>query len=200
MSITFDARSHTYWGEDRRRLPGVTEILTTMGVGKIPDHIPEAVLARAAKRGSAVHKAIEERAFQQDDEIQPYVDSWLRFTEESRWVVSQHEQIVFSERHRYAGRLDQVGRYGTPWDSGAFRLLDIKTSSGGRLNDDQKRRAALQLGAYGVAWNECVPDLPVAAGIILTLGPRGYRCDEVNLLIEGAKFIRLVEQFYGRQT
>lgn len=72
------------------------------------------------------------------------------------------EAKVWSVKHRYAGRLDLIGRIGSD-----LVLLDFKSSKS--LYADH----LIQLAAYRAAWEEMNPDLPISFVRVLRWGDDG---------------------------
>ncbi len=115
--------SHTY-RVNGIVVPGVTQVLAQVEPFA---GIPPAVLEYAAERGRAVHLAtqlwddydLDESVL--DPVIKPYLAAWIQFRQDTGFVVSQAELIVYSDRHRFCGMLDRKGLlYGEPC------ILDIK--------------------------------------------------------------------------
>lgn len=59
-SVRFDEQSHTYTTSDERQLTGVTSILKQVLFPDKYKGIPDAILAKAAERGTAIHNECED--------------------------------------------------------------------------------------------------------------------------------------------
>lgn len=114
--------------------------------------IPADVLARAAARGTAVHRAIWLLEGGGDGsglawgtlhpELRPYVAAYQDAQAALRFRVVEAERLVVSRRYGYAGRMDLVAKW-----QGTFGILDIKTG----INHPAHQ---LQVSAYREAWAE----------------------------------------------
>lgn len=104
----------------------------------------------AAARGTDVHRAAETLALggvpEYGDEIQPYVQQYLRFLEDFEPEFIMAEAPVYSVTHGYAGTLDAVVRI-----DGKPVVMDVKTTAHGP-NSGKSRppfpEVALQLTLY----------------------------------------------------
>lgn len=112
MDLTFDAETHTYRVGDRV-VPSVTQILKDVYPG-VYDGIPQAVLDRKARIGTAAHRCAELFVLGRLDEatihpvVRPYFDSWHQW-----WVKSglraadvTTEEQVYNEAGDYCGTVD----------------------------------------------------------------------------------------------
>lgn len=117
--------------------------------------IPRDVLERKRQIGRATHKAIElDEAGELDldtvdPQVEPYFHSWLLFKAVKPLRVFAAERIVYSKKHRYAGRLDLVVEFLD--DPGVLWVLDAKAVH------TISPATALQVAAYREAWNENEP-------------------------------------------
>jgi hypothetical protein len=139
--LEFDAATHTY-RLDGQVIPNVTSILQSSGLLGDYTMIQPDVLEAAARRGTAVHFALElldhgelDRA-SIDPALEGYVAAYERFLVESRFIPAHIEHRVFHGIHRYAGTLDRTGLLAE-----TMTVLDIKT---GPILPGH----ALQLAAY----------------------------------------------------
>jgi hypothetical protein len=80
--------------------------------------------------------------------------AWLDWWRQSRLEVVATELQLVSERHRFGGTPDAIGRD----VSGRLVLLDWKTSNGVYVD------YLCQLAAYGALWDETHPDTPITGG------------------------------------
>lgn len=122
--LFFDA-DHKY-ELDGEPLPSVSELCRFIS-REIYGDVSQYNLDRAAKRGTAVHKATESLdkygKIDVEDGILPYVQSYIKFRKEH---VVDWQKIEFATHHpmdKYAGTMD---RYGVI--DGEMSILDIKTS------------------------------------------------------------------------
>lgn len=109
--LEFDAPTHTYrW--HGVVVPSVTQVLEQLTDFSM---VPRDVLERKRQIGTWVHKAIElDLADDLDensigDEWRGYFNGWRKFRAESGFVASSSEQLLYSEKHRYAGTSDLIG-------------------------------------------------------------------------------------------
>jgi hypothetical protein len=123
--LTFDDSTHSYFWQGKP-VPGVTTVLKALHSF---EGIPEAIMALAQDRGTAVHLACEyfDRGILDemslDERIVGYVQAWKRFRSENVCEWSHIETQCFHPLLRYAGTLDRAGTIkGERW------LIDIKTS------------------------------------------------------------------------
>ena len=140
MNVTL-SDGHIYTDETRTVWPGVTSILKDVGI--VDDRFFDDY---SRDRGKAVHlaTALYDRDELDEDSvdpiIRPYLDSWIRFREESGFVPDLIEQIVWNENFRYAGTLDRAGvMNGKSW------VIDIKSGV-------VQQWTAIQISGY----NECL--------------------------------------------
>jgi hypothetical protein len=124
-----DVGQHEYW-LDGERMKSVTAVLRDAGLINF-DGIPIGTLAAARERGTRVHKAISyfnenDLALDKFREDFPsdvgYLDGWLNFCSQRRFVPVLNEHRVASRRYMVAGTLDTLGTL-----DGAGVLLDFAT-------------------------------------------------------------------------
>lgn len=121
---TLDQDTHTYTLGDQM-IPCVSEIISPLTDFSM---IPPAVLEYKTMIGIHVHKACE--LYDLDDlvidtldpALKQYVMAWIRFLDETGFVVELNEQIVFHDKYLFAGTLDRVGLL-----HGVRALVDLKT-------------------------------------------------------------------------
>ncbi len=107
--LTFDAASHTY-RHDGQVVPSVTQVLQILPAYK---GVPADVLAKAAARGTAVHKATEQYddgsldVAALDDELLPYLDAYEQFLHDHQPETIAVESRVWHPLLRYAGTEDR---------------------------------------------------------------------------------------------
>jgi len=130
--VRVDPTTHTYW-LGAQRLPGVTEILTGLGLLTLPPDAPTVRLAAARQRGSAVHLAL---SFQHEGTLDPasvdprldgYLFAWDAFC--ARHMADFRPRYVEQPQADpllgFAGTPDVEGLHGTddrsPW------VVEVKT-------------------------------------------------------------------------
>lgn len=124
--IDFDETTHEYRLDDIV-FPSVTQIIQGAGLVDF-SKVPDDVLRLAQERGTAVHTACELYDSDKldytsiDAVVWPYLEAWIKFNRQARFVVKLSETIVHSQ-HGYAGRLDRVGTMNK-----TLAIIDIKTS------------------------------------------------------------------------
>lgn len=159
--IVYDDPTHTYTlhGEV---LPSVS---TVLGMFCDFDRVPRSVLEYKRKIGRAAHKAIE--LYEDgtldvdtvDDAVMPYLESFIKFKAVKPLRVVASEQIIYSKKHRYAGRLDLNVEF---LGSKDLWQLDVKCVH------QMAPETALQTAAYAEASNEMgFPKITKRAGLQL---------------------------------
>lgn len=160
-SVAFDEATHTYT-VNGEAYPSVSTIL---GMFCDFSRVPKDVLEYKRKIGRASHKAIE--LYESgtldvdtvDDAVMPYLESYIKFKAIKPLRVIAAERIVYSKKHRYAGRLDLCVQFEDRHDLG---LLDVKCVH------QMAPETALQTAAYSEAWAENGnPKLKTRAGLQL---------------------------------
>src|SRR5262245_28277484 len=127
--------------------PRVTLIMKAMGLAPDYTSVDPAVLAAAAKRGSAVHRMIdcEQRGirFRIPPELAGYMGAYHTFIQESghtpRAIAT--EQVVHHVAWNYLGHLDWLG-----WHKTRRAILDWKC-----VRSLDEHAVAIQLAAYRLA-------------------------------------------------
>lgn len=147
----FDPVRHLYL-LNGKRLPSVTGIMKAGGLTKDYSDVDPKVLANAAARGTAVHKAIEQLHEGTldwavlHDEIIPRVLAYEKFRTDARWQHLHSEQMFYSKRWMYAGTMDAIG---TTYGTSNLVLLDYKTSY-----ESDLPAWKIQIQAYKQLWDE----------------------------------------------
>ena len=125
--IVFDEHDHIYL-VDGEEVPSVTTILKPLsdrGYGKINP----SVLEYAARRGRAVHEALEIYDLGGELEVTPetagYIKAYLEWSEIYKPSWKGVEQIVYADIDGYIGTLDRIGTL----NDGHLAVVDIKTST-----------------------------------------------------------------------
>ena len=126
MIPLFDEASHTYT-VDGVAVPSVTQIM-----GGLRDFagIPEWVLAAAAVRGDAAHRACALLDLDDLDEstvapkVAPYLDGWRLFSQREKPEWALVERPLYDPTNRYAGTPDRAG-----WALDGWGVFEIKTTA-----------------------------------------------------------------------
>lgn len=155
--------------------PRVTSIL---GLVHSFDGIAPEVLAHAAERGTAVHRACwileadpSGLAWETvHPEVVPYVRAYEAARRALRWQAIESERLVVSQRYGYAGRADLIV---TGIGRELLTVLDIKTGQPHPAH-------ALQVAAYAEAYREQTQTRKAIGRRILYLTASGaYRLEEI---------------------
>ena len=150
--VQLDSKTHTYT-KDGLKVPGVTKVLQAAGLIDF-SKVPQDILTRALKFGSAVHKATELHdkgrldPASVDPAIEPYLNSWFKFLDDTGFIIEPDsiEVKVYSEKYGYAGKYDRIGRL-----NDKRTVVDISTSI------DFSDAKSIQTAAYQEAENENLP-------------------------------------------
>lgn len=146
-TVEYDDPTHTY------RVNGVVfpSVSTVLGMFADFSRVPKDVLEYKRKIGKATHKAIELYEATTldvdsvDPTVMPYLESYIKFQTMKPFQVVAAEQIVYSKKHRIAGRLDfNVVFDGSPdiWQIDAKCVAQMAPET------------ALQTSAYVACWEE----------------------------------------------
>jgi hypothetical protein len=145
--ISFAAASHTYtWHADGKApvvFPSVTQIIREFGLyGDAERHWDD----YSAGKGRIIHRTIElYHAGRLDPvnvkaEVEPYLEAWIKFVADSKFIPTMHEKILHDPLIRVAGTADCIGCY-----EGRAAVLDIKTGA-------PHPATAIQLAGYEYLW------------------------------------------------
>lgn len=81
--FTFDEETHTYTVPNHGQVPSCTRVLAAGGLVSF-DHVDREILERKSELGREVHKAChlynQGKAVFCDDQVRPYLDSWIATT------------------------------------------------------------------------------------------------------------------------
>lgn len=150
--IIFFEDTHQYL-LNGKPIPSVTDIISPLhrSYGKINP----AVLDQAARRGTAVHEALEMMDYGADFEVfpetAPYIMAYQDWAEVYRPIWTGIEEIVFSEGGWYAGTLDRIGYFN---GGDKLNIVDIKTS---QPTKEALVSVCIQTYAYASAYDNSVP-------------------------------------------
>ena len=160
--VRFDEASHTY------TVNGVRYTAVSDPLAMLHDfsRVPRDVLERKRQIGRATHKCIElDEAGELDADtidpaVAPYFESWHRFKAAKPLRVIASERIVYSHKHRVAGRLDLNAEF--------FDTPDVYWQIDAKCVDQMNPVTALQTACYLELWNEReTPRLTRRAGLQL---------------------------------
>ena len=146
--IAFFEDEHKYL-VDGEEVPSVTDILKPLhrSYGKVNP----SVLDYAARRGTAVHEALEMLDLGGDPDISPEIVPYIRAYEEWKSIYRPSwigvEQIVYNSRDEYIGTLDRIGYFNG--DNEVLNIVDIKTSN---PTKEALVSVCLQTYAYDMAY------------------------------------------------
>jgi len=123
--LKFEEKRHIYT-LDGQQLPSVTALMRPLSSVVYKD-IDEAVLNRAAARGTAVHNAIENYAKFGIVDIAPeyrgYLQAYLKWEKDYGPALIANESRVYHKHLRYAGTMDMACTI-----NGVVTCVDFKTS------------------------------------------------------------------------
>lgn len=109
------------------KLPSVTQLMTPL-TEELYDGIPKDILAKAAERGSMVHKAIEYNLKYGIDDIadeyRNYYDAYLKWKSEYNISIVHSELKLYHRVMMYAGIIDALA-----WVDGKLTLIDFKCTA-----------------------------------------------------------------------
>lgn len=132
--ITFDEKAHTYTLDDGRTLISVTQLMKKHGLATDYSGVRSEVLARAADRGTLIHKEIEDFCKRGEIGFTPEMMTFRDYMNDHKLYVSASETIVHDDL--IAGTIDllfgEIGANGQP--EGDWTIADIKTTAS--LNRD----------------------------------------------------------------
>lgn len=141
-TVKFDSALHEY-RIDGKVVPSVTQVIKPLYDFS---RAPKDIMERAQAFGTAVHLACD--LYDADDlfidtldpAIKPYLDGWIKFRTELDINDAKSEILVYSEKYRYAGRVDNIFRRGNMWV-----LVDKKTCT------SEYKQTRAQLAGYKIA-------------------------------------------------
>lgn len=178
-SVVFDSAAHTYT-LNGKQLSGITSLLDRQLFKDKYSGIPDAILRKAAERGTYIHQCCElvDEGFVSDNQ-EPL--NYLRLKEKHNLRIEESEYLV-SDNQYYASCIDKVYRY----DDNIFYLGDIKTTY--KLN---KEYVMWQLSIYAYLFEKQNPGATVAS--IFAIWLRGDTHQLVELeRVPDAKIERLL--------
>jgi len=135
-----------------RRVPGVTSVLKMLWPQE--HYYRWQVAQMAMERGREVHDVIANllrgrKIARIDPKIEPFVEAWIRFRDETDFQAEVIEEPVYSLTYGYAGTLDAVGVM-TKTNAPRRAVFDWKTSNAPHITIS----VGPQLAAYEQAYHE----------------------------------------------
>ena len=163
--LTFEESAHTYH-LNGIEIPSVTTLMKPLSAETYKTVDPE-TLNRAARRGTAVHNALENYAMFGIEDIAPawsgYFDGFRNWWELRKPEVIATECRLYHKIMRYAGTADLICMI-----DGKVTLVDYKTSA--QVNT---KLCAVQLEGYDRALES--HGIKIDDRLILHLGKNGYQ-------------------------
>lgn len=174
--LSFDPVAHTYY-IDGVVCAGLTKTLQDAGIYNY-QFIRQDILQRAAKFGSAAHKATElwDKGNLDmktvDDALVPYLEGWIQFRQDFGFEPVRIETPVYSLRYRYACTPDRFGIITKGKLAGdSLACVEIKT---GLILPGTAVQTAAQVGAN----NEMNPKQKAKRRLVVGLRNPGYVVEE----------------------
>lgn len=127
--LKFNPENHEY-RLDGVVIPSVTQILKSAGLSSF-DGVPQELLERNARFGTAVHKAVELTCQGNldnstvDPVLVPYLEAWELFAECYGFKSEKQEVVGYHPTYRYGYTIDAIGTL----PDGKKALVDIKTGT-----------------------------------------------------------------------
>ena len=166
--IEFDADTHTY-KVDGKILPSVTTITGILSSIEYKE-IDKEILERAAKRGSAVHKAIEDYTlwgdYDLDIEYEPYMEQFKKALEKYQFKTQKTEFMLTN--NEICGTLDNMSIL-----NGDIIIIDYKTTA-----TIHKKLLEAQFGGYKLLCD--YNGIKVDKWYGLFLNKKGYKFIEIQ--------------------
>ncbi len=163
--LTFEENRHIYRLGDAV-IPSVTTLMKPLSE-TIYGTIDKEVLDKAARKGTAVHSAIETYSnfgiIDIDAENKPYFDGYLKFEDEHKVNLCGSEIKLYHKELMYAGTADMIAEV-----DGQLTLIDFKTSYS--VSD---MLCGVQLEAYNRALKSRDIDFKIQQKLIVHLKKNG---------------------------
>jgi hypothetical protein len=154
--LTYKDETHEYF-LDNKKIVGVTSLISEFGISDF-SCVNKELLERSQKFGNAVHKMCElyDKGILDlstlDKNLIPYLGGWKKFLKDyhiNGFSENGIEVKVFSEKFKYAGRLDRLLDHA---------IIDIKTNE-----TFYKKPTSMQLTGYKIAYEELNPSIIISA-------------------------------------
>lgn len=166
MQINFNEEKHEYIVEGKV-VPSVSEIMKCATCLYYTKDIPEEVLELACRKGTAVHKAIEDYLlfgeYEIEEEYQPIFDNF------TTWMIDYNPEILKVEYQmsngKYAGTCDLICKIGN-------KIIGIDYKTSGEIHTNM---IAIQEAAY----NE-LSDIKIDEWYVLHLTKKKYEFKQIE--------------------
>lgn len=170
MNLTYDDGSHLY-KLDGLTIPSVTQIIKEAGLSEF-NNVPDHVLEHSRIIGKHVHLATElyDKKDLDMDSLDPYykkyLDSWIDFCNDYKFVPTEIELQLFHKVLRYAGTIDRVGLIGK-----TLAIVDIKTGA-------KVKSTKIQTAGYQLLYNYDKTTVKAKKRFAVYLKATGYQVEE----------------------
>ena len=163
--VFFDETSHSYTNSDGELLIGVTSLMAKHGLSPNYDGIPQAVLAKAAEEGTAIHKMLQ--AYDEGELVptSPLLESYRKLGLkhiQSEYLVSDNELVATSLDKVYEAGKNQVD------------IADVKTTQ-----KVHKRALEWQLGIGKVLFERQNPGIKVRNAFCIWCDKKGQQLKDI---------------------
>ncbi len=167
MKINFEEEKHEYT-VDGKVVPSVSEIMQCATCLYYTKDIPQEILELACKKGSAVHKAIEDYLLFEEYDIepryQPIFDNFIKWYEEYKPEIIKVEYQM--SNGEYAGTCDLICKI-----NGKTIGIDHKTSS-----EIHTKMIAIQEAGY-----DELSDIKIDEWYVLHLTKQKYEFEKIKI-------------------
>lgn len=162
--VVFLPEPHEYY-LDGVQLQGITSTLVDRAFPHTYDDVDEETLRKAAERGTAIHKAIEDY---EDEDVYGITPELLNYIElkEAHHLKHEATEYIVTDGERYASAIDLIFTD----EQGGIVLADIKTTY-----EKHYDKVACQLSIYRRFFEQQNPGLKVAKIALIWL--RGESCE-----------------------
>ena len=171
-NIEFDELTHTY-KVNGKELPSVTTITSILSSIEYKE-IDKEILERAAKKGSAVHKAIEDYTnwndYELEIEYEPYMQQYLKALEKEKFEPIKAEFKLTN--NEICGTLDNMSQLGDK-----RIIIDYKTTS-----TIHKKLLEAQFGGYKILCD--ANNINIDEWYGLFLNKKGYKFIKIEPNVE----------------
>lgn len=185
MIITFDEKKHVYTTENGKVIPSVTQILGKVyGTGL--ENAPSYFVERAAEKGTAIHKEIENYIQTGETSQSKEFQAWLKVFKNTIPVMAKQgsEMIIFADTKygQFAGTVDLLGN--------GF-LYDWKTCKTATRQQIQKWQKQLSFYCYALRQMGHVVNEPLKIVHV-----NGSNLEVINVDYLGDEFVEETMRLY----